>query len=351
MTTYSAWLFPKLTSPLSLLAQALTSRKSSFTLPEGEDMKVRYALSAFALCGLFLAACSDDTTGPAPGGSTPSTAFNTSSMPVEIANTDFSIRTNLAFDGAGNVLIPEQFSLLHNVNRITGKAGLTAAVLPRLNKILVACIYDPTADRIYVAANNVGSSGEAVIYSLDPNDLSATTLLNLGINPTLLQLLIAPDGFGAIGGHLIVLSAGPGTVSSIDLSNPVAVVPLATVLLPSDMEFAPDGSLYVASYLSDKVVKVTSSGTQSDFVTISNPVGIAINGAGTMMYVGTGRVSSLENPIYAVTIPGAVATVVDSAFFAIPGWTTRGMVVDGNTLIYIHDQSGKSAKVLDFVDL
>ncbi len=80
---------------------------------------------------------------------------------------------------------------------------------------------------------------------------------------------------------------------------------------PTGVAVDTDGNVYVADRLNNKIRKITSTGTVSDFASITLPAGIAVDGSGNV-YVTT-LMPPLRN-IQKITPAGVVTTLAGSAF-------------------------------------
>ena len=249
---------------------------------------------------------------------------------------------NLSFGPAGNLLIGSWEGVLYQVSRATGEISTLA--ITGDPEALNNSVYDSSAGRIYVGTAFFLNTNK--IYSVDPTNGESSVLIDVSGFGYTQQLLLAPAGFGSFGGKLLMLTYGVATsgLHAIDPENPG---PPTTVSdhPGTDMDFAPDGTLYVTDYDNDQVVSVSASGQIAHFVTISNPEGIAVNAAGNLMFVAsTGTVTQ----IYRVTIPDAVATVEASPVLQ-RGTSPTGLVLDGSGKL-LH-RRGESELLIDAIDI
>ncbi len=244
--------------------------------------------------------------------------FSVSCLPLDVAD----IYGDLAFDSNGDLLIANTSAgSVLNVNH--ADCSVTTVVTIAGENILSVVEDGPD---IYA-----GTSSNR-IYRVDPASGTYTQLSTLAADSDAME--IAPDGFGSYGGQLIVASSDGG-VYAVDqsLASPAPVF-IASVGTPaSDLVFASDGTLYVAAYALNKIVKVAADGTVTDFVTgLSGPDGIAVDDAGLSMFIA----QSGNDTLYQATISDGTLTKLGDHNFD-GGYWVSGIVYDNNGTLLMHD--------------
>lgn len=283
------------------------------------------ALFAFAACG------SDDN--PAAPATKPPSQFNTSNMPITIPGSTVQFG-NMSTDGSGNLLITPGYNggTLFTVSRSTGQLRIVATNIGSMD--LMSSVYDPDSNVTYV-----GTRGNPVqIYTVNMVDGTSSLLVDLGSLETANDLLIAPAGFGAYGGHLLVCTRSGGVVA-VDLANPVGGTQVAAGGFNSGV-FGSDGTLYCTVASSDQVVTVSPTGTVTPFVTVRSGLD-GITFSGSKLYVA----SSDRDSVFTVSVPGGNIAPYAAANFD-GGWYPSGLVFDNGKLI---TGVGPGAYIVDVV--
>ena len=159
-------------------------------------------------------------------------------------------------------------------------------------------------------------SGE--IRTMDLNQVSPAGVLlaSLGSGVDAMGMAVAPAGFGAFGGQLVV-----GTYDGISIVNPtngaVSVLLSTTGMPHSDVAFTPGGVLLSTDYDNNRIVSVTAAGVESTFFAgPSSPDGIAV-------HPGTGEVfvaSSGLDSIVKIDPSGTTSSVFASGSDFDGGW-------------------------------
>jgi hypothetical protein len=310
-------------------------------------MKVRFLLFSLALILMIVAACSDDdpvkpkSSGPAP--------FNVSQLPVTLPNTTYGFG-NMALDGSGNLLIPSQLGTIYRINKNNGNLEIAAANVSITDGgpyTLICCVYDAATDMIYAAAE---VSNPSRIWRVDPSDGSSELLTDLGDQGYICQLLMAPAGYGAYGGWLLVFTnSGSGTdILAVNPANPGSVSSIAPLRCNS-AAFGPDGTLYALDYGSapDRVVTVGSDGTVAEYLPNQDGIeGIVVNNANNRMYICRTGLAGVDS-LYSVTMPGKVVTGLLSPDLD-DGWYPTGLILSGSRLLF---NGGESFKYIDYHEL
>jgi len=297
-------------------------------------MKFRILLSLLATIVFVFAACSDDDP-VAPVPTPPLSQFNTSNMPITTPGSTVQYG-NMSTDGAGNLLFtPAGTSgVLFTVLRSSGVLRIVAANIgigeggpfP-----LMSSVYDPTTGLIYVGTTQAPTR----IYAVDPADGSHSLLIDLGSVGTANDLLIAPAGFGAYGGHLIICTYSPGALYAVDLSNPVSSTQITTGQFNSGV-FGSDGTLYCTTASGSNISTVSATGTVASFTTmpVSGLDGITFDSSGGRLFVASSDVDS----VYAVSVPGGTPSRYTAANFD-AGWWPSGLIYDNGKLLAGVDSS------------
>ena len=307
-------------------------------------MKLKLTLMCVACMALVLAACGDDN--PVQPKKTASATFNTSQMPILVPNTTFG-SGNLALDGSNSLIFATQNGILYRISRTTGELSIAAANIG-INEggpyRLMSCVYDPVADRIYVGES---SSNPTRIYSVNPATGAYQLLASLGDNGYPQQLLMAPAGFGAHAGYLLVFtySGGGNGIVAVNPGNPVSTQTVSS-LKCTDAVFSPNGTLYAADWNNNRVVTVSPTGVVTDFVTgIAYPEGLEVNPAGSRLYVAS---VTTPDSIKSVTLPGGIVSTLPFEPELDSGYYPAGLVCYAGKLFFC---TGESSLSIDFYDL
>ena len=248
-------------------------------------------------------------------------------MPITVPNTT-SGYGNMSQDVAGNLLFTPPVSpagVLYTVSRSNGQLSIIATNVGAAQGgpfPLTSSVYDPTAGLIYVGAD----TSPMRIYSVNPVDGNSSLLFDLGpVGGTLTALLIAPAGFGSVGGQLIICTYNGSGVLAVDLSNPAPCIVVATGDFNSGT-FAPDGTLYCTDHT--QVVTVSATGTVTPFAVVPRAEGLVSNSSGNTLFVA----SAFTDSVYTVSLPGAVVARYAAARLS-GGWFPTGMAFDNGKLL------------------
>ena len=311
-------------------------------------MKVKCLLLSLAFIALVFAACGDDPASPKKkSGPTP---FNTSQMPIILPNTTYGYG-NMAVDGAGNLLVPCETGILYRVNKTTGAPEVVAANVGLSDGgpyDLMCCVYNPAASRIYAG---IESGDPSRIYSINPSNGSSQLLVDLGDNGYICQLLMAPAGFGAFAGYLLVFTyqGGGSGIVAVNPGSPGSPAAVSSVKCNA-AAFGPDGTLYVVDRANNRVVTVSSTGVVTDYLTsLSFMEGIAVNTANNRMYIArVGMIGGVDS-LYSVTMPGKIISTLGFQPDLDDGWYPTGVILDGAGKILFNGD--ETAKAIDFFNL
>ena len=254
-------------------------------------------------------------------------AFDPAFFPIAVPGT-IAGWGNAAFDSNGDLKVVGGSSAdITTVARSDG--SLTAlTVAGQVGDLL--SIVDPGAGVLYV-----GTTGTSNIYSVDPTTGVATLLINVG-GSDVTGLVVAPAGYGAFGGQLIV-STQNGSIIAVDQTTPAFSVIVAPAgALYSDLEFAADGTLYAVDNNSGDIVTVSDTGVLAVLATIATADGIAIDSAGGRLFVAAEAPGVGE--VFSVTIPGGVVASLGTFDFD-SGWFPSGLAFDGTLMMLTGENS------------
>jgi sugar lactone lactonase YvrE len=225
--------------------------------------------------------------------------------------------SNICFDSAYDVLVAGQYSSsVFRVARTTGAVS-TVSTTVGTGDALVSVAYHGPSNMIYV-----GQCCSGTIYEVDPTTGSSSTFATTSLS-SVNGLVFAPMSFGSYGGHLIGCSNN-GSVIAVDLSAPTSPATIATGLGSlSDLEFASDGTLYVAA--SSTVITVSATGSTTTVATgFSAADGIAVDDGRSLLYVA----DSSTDQLYSVTMTGGTRTSMGGYDFD-SGYYPSGLLYDG----------------------
>lgn len=289
---------------------------------------IRRNIALYSLIGvvMLITACGSS------GGDDGLPAFDTSCLPLSVPGATASLG-GYAFDPNGDLLfntwIQDDIRLLDRETCAlstvaTSVSGLTLTGLTSENPIYA-------------------TSEDGNVYTVDQSSGVSTVLAATGTVP--LNVTIAPAGYGAYGGKLIV-GGMFGEIIAIDQSQPSPTPStIATVGgVAADLIFGSDGTLYVADY-NGKIVTVAADGTVSDFaVGLLNPDGLAIDNARGLLFVADSGTDTLNQ----VTIPGRAISDLGSHDFD-DGAGSSGIIYDtaGKNIIF---STGESSMTIDYMN-
>jgi len=275
-------------------------------------------LVAMVICGLagmFLLAACGNGNGGGGGGEEPSPdPFNTSCFPLDIPSTDGGW-CNIAFDGDGNLLIPNNnTNEVLSVDRITCILS-TLATVPTGGS-LYSIVYHPDMDEIFVG-DTAGN-----IYAVNPSSGASTLLVN--VSDFVNALVVAPEGYGSFGGQLLVATYS-GALVAVDAAIASTTIVADAGSNISDMEFGSDGTLYAVMEDLGEVITIGADGLTS--VVSSGffaPDGIAVDNDGGRLFVSDWSADAL----YGVQISDGARTNLGPYDFD-GGWYPSGLAYDG----------------------
>lgn len=235
--------------------------------------------------------------------------WSSSVFPIPATGASNSVG-DMTFDNACNILTGADGG---EIRRFTHNTT-TVTQIYDFNNYVRAITFNKNNGLLYAGVNTQ-------LYSLTTSGMSVT-MVGPAIGGILQGLQVAPAGWGAYGGHLIVGRNG-GQIYAVDPSNPVPTLLGTTTANVSDLFF--DGqTLYVAAYEQSRVLTMTPSGTFSTFVTTPcSPDGLAIR-QGMFVFFSCGG----ANQIHKATIPGGVISMVTTASLN-ASWAPSAMLFDG----------------------
>lgn len=223
---------------------------------------------------------------------------------------DWPLPVHAGFWPEGQIVFDDECDLLvaalhdHEILRVSqvdGSVSVFASELP--GYALPGLAVDPQDGQVYAAT--IDTPGQ--VYALD--DMGQAThvadvpmLGQLHWRPT--GIAVAPEGFGQLGGHLIVTAVigANGRLFAIDPQTGTAEV---LGLNPGEIAsptFAPDGQLYVANVGNGRIDRVSPNGVfLPEYDGFVRPNGVAFSPDGARMAVahepdGFGRVELLDYP-------------------------------------------------------
>ena len=256
----------------------------------------------------------------------------------------------IAVDAGGNVLVTDADA--HNIRHITpagvvttfagvagvgdsvnGPSGVARFWSPRgvaldssgnvyiaesgLRKISPSGVVTSLVATIPVTFGGIAVDRNGNVYLTDFLGDSIKKVTPGGTMTTFVSTADAPNGMTIDAGDNLYFTAGGGGIYKC---TPLGVVtPIATIPYAEGLDVDASGNLYVASYGSEQILKVTPGGTVTVFAGSGSqgqedgtgtaaqflyPTGVALSPDGTLLYV-TDRVN---NTIRKITVPGAVVT-------------------------------------------
>ena len=293
---------------------------------------------ALSIVIFMLTSCGSGGWGDLQPKNEPLSAFNTSCLPLAVP--DAASYGSFTFDADGNLLfVVNGAGEIRSLDRNTCTVS-TVATGVATGSMLLGMTYSQNS--IIVGAENGN------IYKVDPTTGSSTVLAN--VSSSVNGLAIAPTTYSPYGGQLIVATYS-GNIYAVDQSvaSPTPVLISDIGYAPSALVFGSDGTLYVVSYNSQKIVTVTATGVTADFVTtgLNGPDGLAFDTTGGLLYVSDSGHDTLKS----VTIPGGVVSDIASIDFN-AGWYPSPIIYDAasNILLMGTYVSGGSMTI-DYWDL
>ncbi len=286
-------------------------------------MKKLMSLLLAGVAIIAMSGCSDNV--GEPDGVDELEPINTSCMPLGINDT----WGDMAFDRNGDLLIAGSYAgELLLLDRETCEVS-TYATIDGENVISV--VDDSSRDSIYVGTD----SG---VYEINPNDGTYSKIVDL---PNISSIVIAPEGYGSYGGHLVFAAyAKIYAYDPSEIDPPVLIVDNGSVI--ADLVFGEDGTLYAADYSGHKVITVASNGTIADFVTLpANIDGLEVDNAGSLFVASSGT-----SKLYSVNISTkTISELADVSFGG--GWYPAGLAFDGFSTLLMRTNLGVETFDLD----
>lgn len=192
------------------------------------------------------------------------------------------------------------------------------------------------------------TSGDIYTMDLTQGSPTGVFLTTLGSGSDAMGMAIAPTGFGAYAGQLVVGSEVGVFVVNPDDGAVAKLIGTPPSQLPhSDVAFTSDGILLATDYNGNRIVSISSTGAVSTFVSgLTDPEGIAIHPGTGNIYVALGD----ADQIIKVSPDGqTTSTFATGANFS-GGWFMTGMrfSADGTTLTYLADSSPKLYQISGF---
>lgn len=143
------------------------------------------------------------------------------------------------------------------------------------------------------------------------------------------------------GGQLLIASAGSGAVGAWDTAGQTLPQPVTGLLVPQDLAFAPDGSLYVSDSGNNLVVVTDASGevlgTVGGDSSLSEPGGLAFGPDGSLYVASTGT-----DNVLVFDRQGEFASQIDADLNA--PW---GLAFGPEGRLYVADTGADRVAVLD----
>jgi len=251
------------------------------------------------------------------------TPFNTSCLPLAVPNTISGIASFSSYLFNNMLISSYSTDQVLILNRRTCTLETLASNVS--GHFLLGITYDHTLGLIFVGATDNNSSH--TIYSIDPSDGSSNLVATVAKQPN--GLTLAPAGFGAYAGQLIVGLAN-GEIYAL---NHTQTTPTQTKFATlagsavSDLIFGPDGTLYAAGYGVNSIFTVAPNGTTTVVADgskgLNRPDGLAIDNIKGLLFVTNAGDDTLRQ----VTIPGGVVSDLGSMDFGI-GFFPSGIYFD-----------------------
>lgn len=149
---------------------------------------------------------------------------------------------------------------------------------------------------------------------------------------------MAPPGFGSYGDQLIRVNFGGQVIAFNTAARTSTVIGVNNKML-NEVEFGPDGKLYVLDHLGGTIEAMTSDGVFTPLIAgLKSPNGMTIDGDGGRLFVVN---NLLPDPLYKgrldqVSLPGGVLTpgpAIKTIFHGYPA----GVIVDSadNVLVKV----------------
>jgi len=175
-------------------------------------------------------------------------------------------------------------------------------------------------------------SGDIRTMDLSQPSPNGVLLASIGAGNDAMGMAVAPAGFGAYGGQLVVGSYDG--ISVVDPGTGSVSVLISTVGDPhSDVGFTPAGELLATDYDNNRIVSVSAAGIESEFYAgPAEPDGIAVHPGTGEIYVA----SSSSDSIVKIAPDGNSSSVFATGADFDSGWFVSPLrfSVDATTLYY-----------------
>ncbi len=262
--------------------------------------------------------------------------FDTSLLPVTVHPGGFNYG-QLAFDGDCQLLVAgADYASVYRVDPTTGAVTNAGGTFSKGNSVN-AVTYRPSDGLIYVGVNTGGH-----VYTLDDNG-TATFVIDVP-DYVVHALAVAPEGFGDIGGQILVAGYG---LYVVDPAGPTVttLVGGAGTLHPS-LAFAPDGKLYAANYWSNVLESVSPSGVVTTVAKGFDGLdGLAMDPSGARLFAANCWASPTR--VDQVALPGGAASSVADIYLNAGSYTSGMLMDDAGTLLVLTVNGSNSA--LDYL--
>ena len=202
---------------------------------------------------------------------------------------------------------------------------------------------NPAGTFVYVANYTGSTTSFGTVSVVDTSTNSVTATVEVGLEPELLA--VTPDGASVYVANLL-----GNTVSVIDTATNTQTAKFNVGGYPAAIAINPSGKTVYAtlSNLSKVAVIDTASNTVSTNVTVGvNPIGIVINPAGTFVYVtnyGSDSISVIDTSSNAVVATVPIVCVADSTPVVC---SPNGIAINpAGTFIYVSNLTDDTVAVI-----
>lgn len=218
--------------------------------------------------------------------------------------------------------------VVYSIDGSTGEARLIAEFPERVRGL----VYRPEDGSLY------GTSLDRLV-SVRPDGSDPRVLDESVTGQFLNGMTIAPGNWQQGGGYFVVAQS-TGDVVIYDPDSFVAETLVSTGNFFADVEFA-GRQLFVASYETNEILKITPSGVVTTFVTLPcSPDGLTVE-PGSRLFASCGDTGE----IHAIDIDTAEASWLGQ-FSLSPGWAPAGLLWQPGVLLVIEESTGLNALFL-----